>query len=164
MHVALEKIDPSQYPADKAILELEDIQKLIPHRYEFAQVHKVLALDTENRTCVAFRKGEPDEFWVRGHVPDRPIMPGVMMIEVLAQTGVIHSHAEFGMHEHHKWVGFGGVEGVRFRGLVEPGEDLWISGRMLRADTRRGYLKWQGRLTRADGKIVCEGTIIGMSF
>jgi 3-hydroxyacyl-[acyl-carrier-protein] dehydratase len=164
MHVSLEKIDPSQYPADKAILELEDIQKLIPHRFEFTQIHKVLAMDLEERTCVAFRKGEPDEFWVRGHVPGRPIMPGVMMIEVLAQAGVVHGHAQFGMHENHKWVGFGGVEGVRFRGLVEPGEDLWINGRMLRADARRGYLKWQGRLTRADGQIVCEGTIIGMSF
>lgn len=164
MQVALEKIDPTQYPLDQAVLELEDVQKLIPHRYEFTQFHKVLAIDEEAKTCVAYRKGEVDEFWVRGHVPGRPMMPGVMMIETLAQVGVVHGHAQWGMHKTHKWVGFGGVEGVRFRGLVEPGEDLWIQGLMIRADPRRGYLKWKGQIMRASGDVVCEGTVIGMSF
>ena len=86
-------IDPRQYPLDQAVLELEDIQKLIPHRYEFTQLHKVLAFDDEAQTCVGFREGEEDEFWVRGHVPGRPMMPGVMMIETMAQMGVVHGHA-----------------------------------------------------------------------
>lgn len=161
---APEKIDPSQFPSDQAVLELDDIQKLIPHRYEFTQVHKVLAFDDEAKTCVAWRKGEPDEFWVRGHVPGRPMMPGVMMLEVLAQTAVVHGHSRWGMNDQHKWVGFGGVESVRFRGIVEPGEDLWVSGYMVRADARRGYLKWMGQIYRGDGELVCEGTVIGMSF
>ena len=113
---------------------------------------------------VGFREGEEDEFWVRGHVPGRPMMPGVMMIETMAQMGVVHGHARWGMHESHKWVGFGGVEKVRFRGVVEPGENLYIPGKMIRVDLRRGYLKWEGQIVRENGDLVCEATIIGMAF
>lgn len=157
-------IDPSQYPLDQAALDLEDIQKLIPHRYEFTQVHKILAFDDEEQTCVGFREGSEDEFWVRGHVPGRPMMPGVLMIEALAQTGVLHAFSRWDLKKNHEWVGFGGVERVRFRSVVHPGENLYIPGRMLRADCRRGYLKWEGQVLREDGELVCEATVIGMPF
>lgn len=157
-------IDPSQYALDQPVLDLAGIQKLIPHRYEFTQVHKILAFDDDAKTCVGFREGSEDEFWVRGHVPGRPMMPGVLMIEAMAQTGVVHGHSRWGMNENHKWVGFGGVEKVRFRGIVEPGENLYIPGRMVRADARRGYLKWEGQIVRENGDLICEATIIGMSF
>jgi 3-hydroxyacyl-[acyl-carrier-protein] dehydratase len=157
-------INPQDYPPDQPELDLAGIQELIPHRHEFTQLHSVLSFDPEAETCVGFRRADPDEFWIRGHVPGRPMLPGVLMIETLAQTGIVHAHHQYVKGEVHPWIGFGGVEKVRFRGVVEPGEDLWIPGHMVRIDVRRGYVKWEGQILRGNGDLIASATIIGMSF
>jgi 3-hydroxyacyl-[acyl-carrier-protein] dehydratase len=157
-------INPGDFPSDQPVLNLAGIQELIPHRHEFTQLHAILDFDTEAETCVGFRQAEPNEFWERGHIPGRPMMPGVLMIEALAQTGIVHAHAQYGSQGEHPWVGFGGVEKVRFRGMVEPGEDLWIPGRMVRIDMKRGYVKWEGQVLRGNGDLIASATIIGMAF
>lgn len=160
----LAKIDPSAFPTDSPLLDLDEIQKLLPHRFEFVQVHKILSFDEDAKTCVAFREGADEEFWVRGHIPGRPMMPGVLMIEALAQAGILHAHVCWELHKSHPWVGFGGVERVRFREVVGPGEDLWLTGTMTRIDLRRGFVKWEGQALRGDGAVVCEATVLGLPF
>jgi len=157
-------INPSDYPEDQPVLDLDGIQKLIPHRHEFTQLHAMLGFDFDAHTCVGFRKGESDEFWVRGHVPGRPMMPGVLMIEAMAQTGIVHAHHQYVEGEARPWIGFGGVEKVRFRGVVEPGENLWIPGHMMRIDVSRGYVKWEGQILRGNGDLIASATIIGIAF
>lgn len=157
-------IDPADFPPDQQVVDLAGVESVLAHRYEFQQVHALLGFDEENDIGVGFRKAKEEEFWVRGHIPGRPIFPGVLMIEAMAQTAVVHARARWEIDEKHKWIGFGGVEKVRFRGVVGPGEDLWLPGKMVRIDTRRGYLKWQGQVVRGDGQVVCDATVVGVSF
>ncbi len=157
-------IDPRDYPSDKPALDLDGIHQLIPHRHEFTQVHSILNWNDEEKSCVGFRKGEEDEFWVRGHIPGRPMLPGVLLLEALAQVGIIQIHARCGMSDYHPWIGFAGAEGVRFRGVVHPGEDLWLPGHLIKLDVSRGYVKWTGQALRSNGEMVANATIVGKSF
>ncbi len=157
-------INPADYPSDRCVLDLDGIQKFLPHRYEFTQVHSILDWDKESKFSVGFRKGQPDEFWERGHIPGRPIFPGVLMVEAMAQTGVVHAFAEFGVKEYHDWIGFAGIDDVRFRDAVGPNEDLWIPGHLTRINAKRGYLRWKGQVIRATGEVVAEATVLGMPF
>ncbi|NQU50843.1 MAG: hypothetical protein HQ519_19495 [Planctomycetes bacterium] len=157
-------IDPKDFPADQVVLDLEGIQNLIPHRYEFTQFHSILHWDDEKKLVVGYRKAQDTEFWERGHIPGRPLLPGVLMVEAMAQVGVVQGFARFGMKEYHDWIGFAGVESVRFRGAVGPGEDLWIAGILQRVNPKRGYIKWNGQVIRGDGALMAEATILGMPF
>jgi len=157
-------IDPKDYPSDRCVLDLDGIQQLIPHRHEFTQVHSILDWDVESKFCVGFRKGQENDFWERGHVPGRPIFPGVLMVEAMAQTGVVFSFAKLGVKEHHDWVGFAGFDNVRFHDAVGPNEDLWIPGHITRVNPKRGYIRWSGQIIRANGELVAEANILGMPF
>ena len=90
-------------------------------------------------------------------------MPGVLMVEALAQAACVHSFMQF---ERPKGtvIGLGGVEKCRFRDSVKPGTDLWIAGTMERFSVPRAYLKWVGYILKADGSLVCEGTVIGIGI
>ncbi|HQA00810.1 MAG TPA: beta-hydroxyacyl-ACP dehydratase, partial [Phycisphaerae bacterium] len=79
--IDLSAIDLTQVLADR-----QTIYRALPHRYEFEQLDAIVYIDRENYIGVARRDVREDEFWVRGHIPGRPILPGVLMIETAAQT------------------------------------------------------------------------------
>jgi len=124
----------------------------------------MLHFEDETEFGVGFRQGADEEFWMRGHIPGRPMFPGALMIEAMAQTAIIHLRARHDVPPEHKWIGFAGVDKVRFRGMVEPGEDLWIPGHITIANTRRGYVRWEGQIVNAKGALICEAVITGASF
>jgi len=98
-----------------------EIEAILPHRDPFLLIDEVVELEPGKR-AVARKTVRADEWFLAGHFPGRPIMPGVLMVEGLAQTGAV---IVLTLEENHgKMVLFGGIDGVRFKRLVEPGETL----------------------------------------
>lgn len=130
------------------------IESIIPHRDPFLLIDEVLELEpgvrVRARTTV-----RGDEWFLRGHFPGRPIMPGVLMVEALAQTGAVGvlSHPDYA----NRLAVFAGIDGVRFRRLVEPGDvlDFELTVDRLRETIGRGA----GRVSVGD-QTVLEGTLM----
>lgn len=108
----------------------EDIKKIIPHREPFLLVDEVLEFEEEESKIVALKHVREDEYYFKGHFPERPIMPGVLIVESLAQTGAIAllSKEEF----KGKYVLFAGVKDCRFRKQVLPGDTLRLEVQLTR--------------------------------
>ncbi len=127
---------------------------LIPHRDPFLFVTRIVAIEPGVRAhCQWVLTGE-EPFWA-GHFPGRPTMPGVLMIESLAQTGAIALRADERFAS--KLALFGGVDGVRFRRQVGPGETLDLEVEITQMSSRMG--KGKGRAA-VDGKTACEAELL----
>ncbi len=149
--VDLASIDLNQVIADKA-----EIYRHLPHRFEFEQLDAILWIDRTTYTAVARRVVRPDEFWVRGHIPGRPILPGVMMIETAAQFAAYLACEITGSDQ---FIGFARVENVSFRGTVSPPATMHFIMKLVEHRSRRIVGDAQAIL---DGKLVFEGRITGM--
>ena len=156
-------INPRDFPKDQVIWDTDAIKAHNPHRFEFRLLDSVLHLDSDSRLLVAHRHVPEDDFWVRGHIPGRPIMPGILMLEAMAQAGCIHTHMDYHLEEG-RFIGFSAIENARFRGSIGPGTDIWIAGKMIRYHESRAYMKWQGQVLIADSTVICDGTITGMGI
>lgn len=149
--IDLAEIDTSQLLATR-----EEIYQINPHRHEFAMLDGLVLLDRDRGVLGGIRNVGDDEFWVRGHIPGRPIFPGVLMIETAAQ---LVSYYMMSIEPEKGFLGFGGVENVKFRGTVVPGQQVLMLGKMLEIRRRRCVGATQGFV---DGQMVYEGTITGM--
>jgi len=154
-------IDPRDHPPDRILLGRAEIDAYNPQRFEFVQIDAVLHWSAGENLLVAFRRVRADEFWVRGHIPGKPLFPGVLQAECLAQAGGLHTCLQMELGQG-RFIGFGGIEKMRFRDAIEPGTDLWVAGRVLSGNRRRGVFKWGGQILRGDGRVAAEGTILGV--
>jgi 3-hydroxyacyl-[acyl-carrier-protein] dehydratase len=151
-------VDPDLLDFDSPIADLEAIRKLNPQRHEMEQLTAILYEDTERHVCAAYLQTTQDSFWVRGHMPGLPLMPGMLMIEAAAQV------ASFFTQRHDllgaEMVGFGGVDNVKFRGVVLPGDRLVVMVKLLKARRNRMIVaQFQGVV---DAQVVCEGELRGI--
>ena len=151
-------IDLSLFDVDQPIADIEEIRKYNPQRHEMEQLTAVLYEDLENHCCAAVKDLTDSEFWVRGHMPGMPLMPGVVMLEAVAQLSsyFTQKHDLLGS----EMVGFGGLDSVRFRGVVSPGDRLILLVKMVK--TRRGRMivaDFQGIVGET---VVLEGTLRGI--
>ncbi|MCE2451969.1 MAG: 3-hydroxyacyl-ACP dehydratase FabZ [Nitrospinae bacterium] len=135
------------------MIDIQRIQELIPHRDPFLFVDQVTNIDTEENSVVAQKKISIDEPFFRGHFPGNPIMPGVLIIEALAQTGLICLF-ELKLVEPDTEFFFTGIEQVKFRRPVVPGDLLELHAKFLKR--RRALWKFEGRAF-AGGQIAAEG-------
>lgn len=104
-----------------ALMTQEQIKEIIPHRDPFLLIDEIEEMDVGTR-AVAIKHIKEDDFWFKGHFPDYPVVPGVLMLEMLAQTGAV---AMLSMPENKGKIGFfGGVKEAKFRRQVVPGETL----------------------------------------
>ncbi|MCG3133336.1 MAG: 3-hydroxyacyl-[acyl-carrier-protein] dehydratase FabZ [Planctomycetes bacterium] len=134
----------------------EELRKTNQQRFEMEQLDAVSHLDPERLEIVGWKDVRDDEFWVRGHVPGRPILPGVLQLESLAQLTSFYigrTIPDIG------FIGFGGVDEVRFRRTVVPGERLVLVGKGVEIRSRRAIFDTQGWV---DGKLAVEARITGM--
>lgn len=133
-------------------LEASEIMQIIPHRYPFLLIDRVLEL--EERRVVAIKQVSANEPQFTGHFPDRPIMPGVLMVEALAQAGAV---AVLSRPENRgKLALFAGIDECRFRRLVAPGDTLRLEVNMERLG--RGFGRGRGVAT-VDGEVAVEALI-----
>jgi 3-hydroxyacyl-[acyl-carrier-protein] dehydratase len=151
-------VDPDAYDLTKVALAKEDILRVLPHRHEFEQVDLVRVLDPAERVIIAERRVRPDEFWVRGHVPGRPIFPGVLLLEALAQaSAILYKKAVPEVGD--RFIAFAGLDSVRFRGGVAPGDTLLLIGKGTEVSSHACRCATQALLGR---RVVCEATILGV--
>jgi 3-hydroxyacyl-[acyl-carrier-protein] dehydratase len=121
--------------------DIEEIRKHNEQRFEMEQLSGVLLLDKDKELVVTYKDISEDEFWVRGHIPGRPLMPGVIMVESAAQTC---SYYYGRSNPDPRFMGFLGIEQVRFRGTVVPGDRLIVAAHCLELKSRRMSFDCQG--------------------
>ncbi len=134
--------DPSRLDLSKVLADREQIRKVIPQRFEMEQLTAIVHLDPEHHLVVGYKDVGADEFWVRGHMPDYPLLPGVLMCEAAAQLCSYYVVTQ-GLLQG-DFIGFGGLDNVRFRGLVRPGDRLVLSGKGVRVHRRQTIFNVQG--------------------
>jgi 3-hydroxyacyl-[acyl-carrier-protein] dehydratase len=143
-------------PVTEADLGL--IQRIIPHRYPFLLVDKVRDIVVPE-SCVGIKNVTFNEPQFQGHFPGMPIFPGVMIIEAMAQTSGILVGLSMGLVDKNATVFFMGVDGVKFRRKVVPGDVLELHVKALRGGGR--VWKFEGRAIVA-GELCCEATFMAM--
>ena len=149
-------VDLDSIDLDKIEAGISEIRKANQQRHEMEQLTGIVKFDPEEGYVVAVKEVREDEFWVRGHIPGRPIMPGVLICECAAQTCSYYYMRTLG---HERFLGFGGMDKVRFRDLVRPGDKLYILAKPI--DMRRRISRFQTQGV-VNGKIVFEAEIIGV--
>ena len=134
-------------------LDVRAIRQIIPHRYPILLVDRIVELEPGKR-AVGVKNVTTNEWFFEGHFPDNPIMPGVLIIEALAQTGAV---AALSADEFAGKLGlFAGIDGVRFRRQVVPGDQLRLEVEMDRL--RRGIGRASAKAT-VGGETAAEGRL-----
>ncbi|MCP5005546.1 MAG: beta-hydroxyacyl-ACP dehydratase [Planctomycetes bacterium] len=149
-------INLDDLPINDVAIDMEGIRKVNPHRYEMEQLDGIIKFNPEGKIIIGFKDVKGDEFWVRGHIPGRPLLPGVLMMEAAAQLCTYYYKRVIADD---RFLGFGGIDKVKFRGKVVPGERLVIIAKNRELRTRRAIFDTQGIV---NGKLVFEGVITGM--
>ncbi|MDQ2686402.1 MAG: 3-hydroxyacyl-ACP dehydratase FabZ [Armatimonadota bacterium] len=136
------------------MLEIEDVRKLLPHRYPFLLVDRILEIDNGKR-AVGIKNVTVNEEFFQGHFPQRPIMPGVLIIEAMAQVGGVMILSMEG-HEG-KMAYLATIENAKFRRPVVPGDTLTSEAVLLRARGNMGKVQCTARV---GDQIAAEATIM----
>ena len=153
--IPLELID-----LDEVVAGIEDIRNANPQRFEMEQLSRICHFDPDAGAVAGVLDVPQEPFWARGHIPGRPLMPGVLLIEAAAQMcswavrQVYDPEAYKG-----RFFGFGGVDDVKFRATVLPGQQLLIVGGNGDVRPRRAVFDTQGWV---DGKMAFQARITGM--
>ncbi len=157
-------IEPTLIDWTETVAGLETIRRFNPQRFEFELLSRIVYENYD----LAIPAGEvagvhevpEDPFWARGHVPGRPLMPGVLMVEAAAQLASYGVGHIYDPADHPgRFFGFAGLEDVRFRGVVRPGQALRLVGRSQDIRPRRAAFETQAYVGE---QLVLEAVIIGM--
>lgn len=133
----LSQIDLTAEP----VFDRKVICSVNPQRFEMQQLDGILWYDKEKFLILGYKDVTEDEFWVRGHIPSRPLMPGVIMVEAAAQLSsffVKHVYALEG------FIGFAGIDSAKFRSVVEPGKRLYLLAHITKFKRRKYICSVQG--------------------
>jgi len=154
--------DPSELDPNFVVADLEAIRRVNAQRFEMEQLTAIVRVDMEQKICVGYKDVSHNEFWVRGHMPNRPLMPGVVMLEAAAQLASYFSHQFSDLTREKAIIGFGGLDEVKFRDPVFPGDRLYLVCRMERMRPGKVFVcRFQGVV---QGEIAVEGVLKGVSI
>jgi beta-hydroxyacyl-ACP dehydratase FabZ len=138
----------------KVIYGIHDIMRFLPHRYPFLLVDRIVELEPDKR-IVGLKNVTINEPFFQGHFPGAPVMPGVLIIESMAQVAGVMIYRDL-PDKDKKLIYFTGIESAKFRRPVLPGDQLRIEMELL--NRRSNFGKMQGRAT-VDGKLVAEAVV-----
>ncbi|MBG6220470.1 MULTISPECIES: 3-hydroxyacyl-ACP dehydratase FabZ [unclassified Janthinobacterium] len=142
---------------EKKTLDILAIKSLLPHRYPLLLVDRVLDWEA-NKSITAIKNVTVNEEFFQGHFPHKPVMPGVLMIEALAQTAALLSFLSMGVKpDENSVVYFVGIDNARFKRPVEPGDQLKMDVEILRVS--RGIWKYKA-VGSVDGKVALEAELM----
>ena len=151
-------VDFSRFDLSKVLVDKAGIMEINPHRYEMQLLDGIVYIDEDN--AVGFKTLGPEPFWARGHFPDRPLMPGVLMCECAAQLSCYFA-IQTKMVDN-GYVGLGGLQDIRFRGPVVPGDSLIVM--LQKGRVRRNAMfsaEFQGYV---DQTLVVDGVVKGVAL
>jgi 3-hydroxyacyl-[acyl-carrier-protein] dehydratase len=150
-------VDPAMIDTSRILVDQEGIRRLNLQRFEMEQLTAIVSLDVNAHLIVGYKDVRADEFWVRGHMPGFPLLPGVLICETAAQLCSYYCQTIHLIDE--GFVGFGGMEDVRFRGQVRPGDRLIMVAKASRVNRRQTMFDTQGFV---ESNMVYHGRIIGV--
>ncbi len=133
----LSKIDLTAEP----VFDKEAIGRVNPQRYEMQHLDGVLWYDKQKHFILGYKDVTENEFWIRGHIPGRPIMPGVIMVEAAAQLASFFVKQVYAVDG---FIGFAGIDSAKFRAVVEPGQKLYLLGCLTKFKRRKFDFSAQG--------------------
>ena len=141
----------------ETVLDTRAIQELLPHRYPFLLVDRIIELIPRER-IVGIKQVTIGEQFFQGHFPGAPVMPGVLIVEALAQVGAILALREIERRQE-KLVLFSGIEKARFRQPVVPGDTLRLEVTALRIGSRIQRMRGEAKV---EGRVVAEAEIMSV--
>ena len=148
----LSSIDLAENPIfDKKAISTVNLQS-----FEMQQLDGILWYDKEKFLILGYKDVTEEEFWVRGHIPDRPLMPGVIMVEAAAQLSSFFVKEVYGMEG---FIGFAGIDEAKFRSIIEPGKRLYLLANLTKFKRRKYTCSVQGVV---DGTMVFETVVSGL--
>lgn len=147
--------DLSTIDLNKVLFDQETIREANPQRGDMEHLNAIVYVEHSLGRIVGYKDVRDDEFWVPGHIPGRPLLPGVIMIEAAAQLASFYTRKFVGWTG---FIGFGGLEDCKFRAVVTPGQRLYIVGQKVWERHGRIFCNIQGVVA---GNVVFECSIIG---
>ena len=150
-------LDPARLDVGRVLADQDAIRRVNPQRFDMEQLTAIIYMDREQHVVAGYKDVRPDEFWVRGHMPDYPLLPGVLMCEAAAQLCAYYIVTNGLMLG--DYIGFGGLENVRFRSPVRPGDRFLLVGKATRLNRRQTVFNVQGFV---GGTMVFHADIIGV--
>ena len=148
-------VDLAKIDLDQVVFGQESIHDANPQRFEFDLLHGVNYVNAADKSVIGYTDVRDDQFWVRGHIPGRPLFPGVLMIETAAQLASFYCRNVLGWTG---FVGFGGVDGVKFRQAVVPNCRMYVICKQIWERHRRVCCNCQGIV---NGNLAFEAQITG---
>ncbi len=150
----LSQIDLHREP----VFDRETICSVNPQRFEMQHLDGILWYDKGKFLILGYKDVTEKEFWIRGHIPERPLMPAVIMIEAAAQLSSFFVKKICGLEG---FIGFAGIESAKFRSVVEPGQRLYLLCHITKFSRRKYTCSTQGVV---DGTLVFEAVVSGLSI
>lgn len=149
--------DYSQVDFNHLVIDKEGIRRVNQQRYEMEQLDGIVYIDTEQHVIVGYKDVRADEFWARGHMPDYPIFPGVLMCEAVAQLCSFYI-AHYRIVEA-EFIGLAGLENIRVRGAVYPGDRLILVAKASKIHRKQVVFNVQAFV---GSTLVFHGDVIGV--
>jgi len=144
------------------VFDKEAICRINPQRFEMQQLDGILWYDKEKSQILGYKDVTDKEFWIRGHIPGRPLMPGVIMIETAAQLSSFFLKQ---IYNEPGFIGFAGIEEAKFRSIVEPGERLYLLGHIIKYKHRQNTTHVTTAVQGVVGQtMVFEAIVSGMGI